>query len=529
MRARNRLRRGRRIVLAGAVLVWAGSPAPAPAQTASGYYNLGPRSLYGATEPPALPGTENLPVVMRDAIQNISIGKRLIAVKPRIMGGEPAPIGAYPWVASIGLKGFNQRDGHFCGGAFIAPQWVVTAAHCVNTNTADKIQILGGSSALERGGNTYLVDRVVVDDKYNAGDNNFDVALLHLSTPFKGATVRLLSPAEAEKLSNPGTLAIAAGWGLTAEGTQVSNVLRHVTVQIVSNKVCNGLAAYSGVITDQMLCAGFAEGGKDSCQGDSGGPLMVPDHNGGYYQAGIVSFGEGCGRPNKFGVYTRVSAVYPWIEHEIGGTPMAALPPAQQMASRGAAIEEQGPPIPRAIEPAAEPALPDVAPLRAPAYKPMVKPAYKPAKPARKPALKPERGRAHKPVARPHQPAPLHAERGPAAKHTRAMKPHQAPPRFVTPARKPDAKRKLSRRAHEVRPIARAVRHPAPRMQAASARHQQRTVSAARPKRVHPPHQRVRPAREEARQKPRPKRLAPQPPVEHTANGFGYAFQRPRR
>ena len=78
-----------------------------------------------------------------------------------------------------------------------------------------------------------------------------------------------------------------------------------MTVQIVSNKSCNGLAAYSGAITDQMICAGFPEGGKDSCQGDSGGPLVVPDQAGGFVQAGIVSFGEGCGRPNKYGVYTR--------------------------------------------------------------------------------------------------------------------------------------------------------------------------------------------------------------------------------
>jgi secreted trypsin-like serine protease len=109
-----------------------------------------------------------------------------------------------------------------------------------------------------------------------------------------------------------------AGWGLTAEGAQVANVLRQVTVQLVSNKVCNGLGSYSGAITDRMICAGFPEGGRDSCQGDSSGPLIVPDRMGGYVQAGIVSFGEGCGRPNKFGVDSNVSTIAPWVAGKIG-------------------------------------------------------------------------------------------------------------------------------------------------------------------------------------------------------------------
>jgi secreted trypsin-like serine protease len=187
--------------------------------------------------------------------------------------------------------------------------------------------VLGGADTLDKGGTLYLADRVVINEKYDDGTQDFDVALLHLTKPFAGRTISLLTAADAQRLAPEGTMAIAAGWGLTAEGGDVSNILRHVTVQIVSNKDCNGLASYSGSITDEMVCAGFPEGGKDSCQGDSGGPLIIPDQAGGYVQAGIVSFGEGCGQPNKFGVYTRVSTVQAWVAGKIGTTPVVAASP----------------------------------------------------------------------------------------------------------------------------------------------------------------------------------------------------------
>lgn len=306
----------------------------APAAHAQYQTWIGPRVLY--PQPPVFTNHGAFPLTMRDAIQNIAIGTRLLAVGPRIMGGEPAPLGVYPWAVSIGLKGVEARDGHFCGGSFIAPNWVLTAAHCVRPDSAPKIQVYGESNFLETGGKVFAVDRVIVHERYDEDTRENDVALLRLTTRFGGEVLRLLAPNDAERLAAVGTLAMAVGWGLTAEGTQAGNAQRRVTVQVVSNQTCNGLASYADVITDGMVCAGFPEGGKGSCQGDSGGPLAVGDGKGGRYQIGIVSWGEGCRRPNKFGVYTRVTSVYPWIMDRLAGKPQPprqAKPQVAQMSS----------------------------------------------------------------------------------------------------------------------------------------------------------------------------------------------------
>ena len=128
--------------------------------------------------------------------------------------------------------------------------------------------------------------------------------------------------------------------------------MRRVGLEIVSNEACNAPSAYAGGITSGMLCAGFRAGGKDSCQGDSGGPLVVSDGSGGFYQAGVVSWGEGCGTPNKYGVYTRVSSYQTWIADQMAGRSVSAASPsrASTPATRSAApaAAPAAPPRPRA-------------------------------------------------------------------------------------------------------------------------------------------------------------------------------------
>ena len=89
---------------------------------------------------------------------------------------------------------------------------------------------------------------------------------------------------------------------------------------VLTQQECRDSKYGAAAITDNMICAGFLEGGKDSCQGDSGGPMHVAFGNTTQYQlAGIVSWGEGCARPNAPGVYTRVNRYLDWIQRNTQG------------------------------------------------------------------------------------------------------------------------------------------------------------------------------------------------------------------
>lgn len=252
-----------------------------------------------------------------------------------IVGGQPAAVGAWPWQAMV-------RSGpYLCGGSLVAQEWVVTAAHCLydaenNPIVASRISVVLGehNRAQSDGMEQFLtVEEVFVHEEFSDWSNNNDIALLKLASPATiNARVKpiapLLSP-EQDNLAMPGKLSMVTGWGSTGEGGSAAVILMEVEVPIVENEVCN--RAY-GTITENMVCAGYADGGKDSCQGDSGGPLVVPDQEGGWHLAGLVSFGYGCARPNFYGVYTRVSQYVDWIESHIGAlatpTPTATPMPS---------------------------------------------------------------------------------------------------------------------------------------------------------------------------------------------------------
>jgi secreted trypsin-like serine protease len=254
-----------------------------------------------------------------------------IPTQPRIVGGRVAKPGAWPWQAAILFDGDASVG---CGGSLIAPEWILSAAHCFVDDEADDVHatvprssvrvLLGAQNLIvdEPSQQEFAVAEIIVHEHYDPETSDNDIALVKLSgaatVNARVALVALVTAGDEAAVAGAGAVATVTGWGATAEDGDGSNVLRQVNLAIASNASCN--VAYEGGITANMLCAGGTPlGGEDSCQGDSGGPLVVPAGTGRYEQAGIVSFGVGCGEPDVPGVYTRVSRYTDWIAGKIAG------------------------------------------------------------------------------------------------------------------------------------------------------------------------------------------------------------------
>ncbi|XP_075932485.1 suppressor of tumorigenicity 14 protein homolog [Anarhichas minor] len=240
----------------------------------------------------------------------------------RIVGGQASREGEWPWQVSLHIRG----TGHVCGASMLNNRWMLTAAHCVQDNgpnkysQADQWEVLLGLNVQSQTNEWTVrrnVKRIVAHPDYNPFTYDNDIAVMELNADVTlNQNIWPICLPSATYDFPAGREAWITGWGATREGGRAATVLQKAEVRIINSTVCKSLM--DDEVTDRMLCAGVLKGGVDACQGDSGGPLSVTGPSGRVFLAGVVSWGDGCARRNKPGVYTRVTKYRRWITEQTG-------------------------------------------------------------------------------------------------------------------------------------------------------------------------------------------------------------------
>jgi len=227
----------------------------------------------------------------------------------RIVGGRNARKGEFPWQVQV------QKNGrHWCGATILDSQWIVSAAHCFEDQSSYKYKfVLGQHNQFRSEGDeqTFSASRIIRHSNYINGRTQYDIVMIKLNG--KASFNQNVGPAcLASSTDNfVGQTCTVSGWGALREGGSGPSILNAVSKPVISLSTCQ--RAHYGV-KNYNICAGFQSGGRDSCQGDSGGPFVCKK-NGKWTIAGVVSWGEGCARPNKYGIYSSVPYFNSWIRN----------------------------------------------------------------------------------------------------------------------------------------------------------------------------------------------------------------------
>ncbi|XP_053302193.1 elastase-1 isoform X1 [Pleuronectes platessa] len=234
----------------------------------------------------------------------------------RVVGGEVARANSWPWQISLQYKsGSTYR--HTCGGTLIERGWVMTAAHCVDSQRTWRV-VMGEHDLYSNSGREQIMDVVQVYihpgwDSSNVG-KGWDIALLRISADaVLNSYVQLGSLPPQGQILPHNNLCYVTGWGRTSTGGSLSAQLKQAYLPVVDHKTCSSSSWWGSTLKTTMVCGGG--GAESGCNGDSGGPLNCLV-DGRYYVHGIASFvsGYGCNTPRKPTVFTRVSAYIDWMD-----------------------------------------------------------------------------------------------------------------------------------------------------------------------------------------------------------------------
>jgi hypothetical protein len=262
------------------------------------------------------------------------------APRTSVIGGEPAPISSFPFMARIiareGVSGIG------CSGTVVAPNMVLTAAHCLlnepETAYLDPagFEVMTGTGNLAVPGTVSGAERLVIDPDYEASGpfaHWHDAGLIQLSAPVAAPPVRLAT----SQIWGPGTLGYTVGWGLTQpEGGLPAEMQVGETI-VQSTSYCQSEIGSSFHPVAELCSLDYPSYKSATCNGDSGGPMLVSS-NGELVEIGITSFGIGEGCPTYTPrVDTRADVESAWVQREIAAhppKPSAGPPPSSSVPSK---------------------------------------------------------------------------------------------------------------------------------------------------------------------------------------------------
>ncbi|NXJ83253.1 CTRC protein, partial [Trogon melanurus] len=263
----------------------------------------------------------------------------------RVVGGEDARAHSWPWQVSLQYDSAGTWR-HTCGGTLIAPDWVLTAAHCISSSLTYRV-VLGKQvlSEDELGSVAAEVETIIVHEKWNSFLIINDIALIKLKEKVEESeTIQAACLPPAGLILENDYPCYVTGWGrlwsewgprevggwlcmhrvlcaaVVAANGPLADVLQQALLPVVDYETCSQRAWWGSTVRTTMVCAG-GDGVVSGCNGDSGGPLNC-QRDGLWEVDGIVSFGSGlgCNTAKKPTVFTRVSAYIDWI-NEVGAPP----------------------------------------------------------------------------------------------------------------------------------------------------------------------------------------------------------------